>query len=137
MYGAVSPDGPEHFEVMFAKSGELWRGDWSLTADQLATIGAPALVLLADDDVLTVEHAAAMARELRRRSARGGTGDFARAPVREARPGQPADARLPRRGAGAADDVVAGPARRAGVSRLPVVDCRCGGRDAAAYGSRS
>jgi pimeloyl-ACP methyl ester carboxylesterase len=63
-YGAVSPDGPEHFEVMFTKAGEMWQGDWGLTADQLATILAPALVLLADDDVLTVEHAAAMVREL-------------------------------------------------------------------------
>ena len=64
LYGAVSPDGPDHFEVMFAKSGEMWHSDWSMTGEQLATIGAPALVVLADDDVLTVEHAAAMAREL-------------------------------------------------------------------------
>jgi len=64
LYGAVSPDGPDHFEVMFAKSGELWHSGWSMTEDQLGAIGAPALVLLADDDVLTVEHAAAMAREL-------------------------------------------------------------------------
>ena len=35
-----------------------------MTEEQLGAIGAPALVLLADDDVLTVEHAAAMAREL-------------------------------------------------------------------------
>ena len=50
---------------MFAKSGELWRGDWGLTAEQSRRSRRRRWSLLADDDVLTVEHAAAMVRELR------------------------------------------------------------------------
>jgi pimeloyl-ACP methyl ester carboxylesterase len=64
LYGAVSPDGPEHFEVVFAKASDMWRGGWGLAWEELATITAPTLVLLADEDVLTVEHAAAMARAI-------------------------------------------------------------------------
>jgi pimeloyl-ACP methyl ester carboxylesterase len=64
LYGAVSPDGPEHFEVVFAKLGQLWSGDWSISWDELARVSAPTLVLLADEDVLTIEHAAAMADAL-------------------------------------------------------------------------
>jgi pimeloyl-ACP methyl ester carboxylesterase len=60
LYGAVSPDGPEHFEVVFAKTGELWQ-NWTLSWDELGRVTAPTLILLADEDVLTIEHAAAIA----------------------------------------------------------------------------
>jgi pimeloyl-ACP methyl ester carboxylesterase len=64
LYGAVSPDGPEHFEVMFAKAGQLWQSDWSLSWEDLGRLSAPTLMLLADDDVVTVEHAAAVVRAI-------------------------------------------------------------------------
>jgi pimeloyl-ACP methyl ester carboxylesterase len=64
VHAAVSPDGPEHFEVVFAKAGQLWHSDWGLSGDDLEQLRAPTLVLLADDDVVTVEHAAAMVRAL-------------------------------------------------------------------------
>ena len=64
MYAAVSPDGPEHFGVVFAKLLPLWRGDPGIALDALAEVTAPTLVLAGDDDVLTIEHAAAVARAL-------------------------------------------------------------------------
>jgi len=64
MYAAVSPDGPEHFDVVFDKLAPLWRGDPGIALDDLAAVTAPTLVLAGDDDVLTIEHAAALARAL-------------------------------------------------------------------------
>jgi len=64
MYGAVSPHGPEHFEVIFAKLGESWAHEPDLSLGDLGRVAAPTLILLGDDDVLTVEHAAAMVRAL-------------------------------------------------------------------------
>jgi pimeloyl-ACP methyl ester carboxylesterase len=64
MYAAVSPDGPEHFGVVFDKLAALWRGETGVTLTVLTNVAAPTLVLLGDDDLLTVEHAAAMQRTL-------------------------------------------------------------------------
>jgi pimeloyl-ACP methyl ester carboxylesterase len=63
-YEALSPDGPDHLPIVFEKIAQLWRTEPQMTLDELRTIRAPTLVLLADDDVLTVEHAAAMTRAL-------------------------------------------------------------------------
>lgn len=63
-YGTVSPDGPEHFEVIFAKAGDLWASGWSIDWEDLGRLATPTLILLADDDVVSVEHAAAMVRAL-------------------------------------------------------------------------
>jgi pimeloyl-ACP methyl ester carboxylesterase len=62
LYGSVSPHGSEHFEVLFAKHGEMWAREPDLDLAELGRIAAPTLILLGDDDVLTVEHAAAMVR---------------------------------------------------------------------------
>jgi pimeloyl-ACP methyl ester carboxylesterase len=64
LYGQVSPDGPEHFEVVFAKLGETWAREPDLDLADLGRIAVPTLILLGDDDVLTIEHAAAMVRAL-------------------------------------------------------------------------
>ena len=60
MYGDVSPHGTEHFEVIFTKLGESWAREPDLDLSDLGRIAAPTLLLLGDDDVLTIEHAAAM-----------------------------------------------------------------------------
>jgi pimeloyl-ACP methyl ester carboxylesterase len=60
MYAATSPDGPDHFDVVFEKLAPLWQGDPGIDLDQLAGVQAPTLVLLGDDDVVSVEHAAAL-----------------------------------------------------------------------------
>jgi pimeloyl-ACP methyl ester carboxylesterase len=64
MYAAVSPDGPDHFRVVFDKLVTLWQKDPAIALGELARVAAPTLVLLGDDDMLTIEHAAAMQRAL-------------------------------------------------------------------------
>ena len=63
-YAAVSPDGGEHFEVVFEKLMTLWRGETGITVDDFAALPTPTLILLGDDDVVTIEHAAALQRTL-------------------------------------------------------------------------
>ena len=64
LYAAVSPDGPEHFPIVFDKLLTLWRSDPAITASELATLRAPTLVLVGDDDCLTIEHAADVQRAI-------------------------------------------------------------------------
>ena len=64
LYGKVSPDGPEHFDVVFHKIMSLdnvlnWPGLASLK-----DVAAPTLVLLADDGMVTAAHGDAMRRAL-------------------------------------------------------------------------
>jgi pimeloyl-ACP methyl ester carboxylesterase len=59
-YAAVSPDGPEHYRVVFDKLIKMWRADPGIAVSRLANVTAPTLVLLGDDDILTNEHALAM-----------------------------------------------------------------------------
>ncbi|MGH2794978.1 MAG: alpha/beta fold hydrolase [Actinomycetota bacterium] len=61
---AVSPDGPEHFPVVFEKLKTLWVGESGLELSDLKAVTAPALVLLGDDDLITPEHGAAVQRAL-------------------------------------------------------------------------
>ncbi len=63
MYGAVSPDGPDHFPVFFDKAKPNFFAS-GFTLDQLGEVRSPTLVLIGDDDAVTVEHAAAMVRVL-------------------------------------------------------------------------
>jgi pimeloyl-ACP methyl ester carboxylesterase len=64
LYAAASPDGPEHFDVVFAKLASLWRTDPGIGFAQLEQVTAPTLVLLGDRDLISLEHAAAMQRAL-------------------------------------------------------------------------
>ncbi|MGF1428028.1 alpha/beta fold hydrolase [Kitasatospora sp. LaBMicrA B282] len=63
-YEPLSPDGPEHFPVVFAKWLRMWREEPEIGLDALRGLAVPALVLQGDDDGVTIEHAAAMARAL-------------------------------------------------------------------------
>ena len=58
-YGALSPDGADHFPIVFAK---LRRAvfDTTVQLDDLAQIPAPALVMAADDDLVSLAHLQAM-----------------------------------------------------------------------------
>jgi pimeloyl-ACP methyl ester carboxylesterase len=60
----LSPDGPDHLPIFFEKIKALWASEPNMTAGELRQITAPTLVMLGDDDVLTVEHAATMAATL-------------------------------------------------------------------------
>jgi pimeloyl-ACP methyl ester carboxylesterase len=59
-YDRLSPDGPEHFPVVFDKLAAVWRSEPNHPLTDLGRLGPPTLLMLGDDDVLTVEHAAAM-----------------------------------------------------------------------------
>lgn len=59
-YDRFSPDGTDHFPVVFEKMVELWRTEPNLALSELARVKAPTLVLAGDTDIITVEHAAAM-----------------------------------------------------------------------------
>lgn len=63
-YRDLSPDGPEHLAVVFEKIARMWASEPQMTADDLEHIAAPTLVILGDDDVLTIEHAATMVATL-------------------------------------------------------------------------
>lgn len=63
MYAAASPDGPDHFPVVWEKIRAMWAEPFDWSAD-LERIQAPVLVTLGDDDVITVEHGAELARRV-------------------------------------------------------------------------
>jgi pimeloyl-ACP methyl ester carboxylesterase len=56
----VSPDGEAHFPVVAAKIAEMARTEPNLDAAELARVGRRALVLFADDDLMTLSHAVQM-----------------------------------------------------------------------------
>jgi pimeloyl-ACP methyl ester carboxylesterase len=59
-YARISPDGPDHFAVVFRKTIDLelnWAG---MPLAELAKIGAPTLVLQGDQDDVRLEHSAAV-----------------------------------------------------------------------------
>lgn len=60
-YDQVSPDGPEHFRVVYAKTVDMVRTQPQLTLSELARITAPTLVLQGDRDEVRLEHSAAVA----------------------------------------------------------------------------
>jgi pimeloyl-ACP methyl ester carboxylesterase len=60
-YAAVSPDGAEHFPVVFGKLQQMWRdGQPTLMAGDLAQIPIPVLVMAGDDDVIYHAHTVAL-----------------------------------------------------------------------------
>jgi pimeloyl-ACP methyl ester carboxylesterase len=59
-YGEVSPDGEAHFPVVAAKIAEMARTEPNLDVSELARVGRRALVLFADDDLMTLSHAVQM-----------------------------------------------------------------------------
>jgi pimeloyl-ACP methyl ester carboxylesterase len=59
-YGEVSPDGEAHFPVVVAKIGELMKNEPHLDIAELGRISARSLVMFADDDLMTLQHAVQM-----------------------------------------------------------------------------
>ncbi|HEY6674304.1 MAG TPA: hypothetical protein VIZ59_05250 [Rubrobacteraceae bacterium] len=64
LYDRVSPDGPEHFPVVLEKLVRVWREEPEIALPELAGVGAPALVMQGDDDIVKVEHSAVLAATL-------------------------------------------------------------------------
>ena len=51
-----SPDGPEHLEVVYAKTIAMFSSEPTLTTSDIARIRQPTLVIAGDDDVMTLSH---------------------------------------------------------------------------------
>lgn len=63
-YEPLSPDGPEHFPVVFDKWLRMWREEPDIELSALSALRLPVLVMQGDDDGVRVEHSAAIARAL-------------------------------------------------------------------------
>jgi pimeloyl-ACP methyl ester carboxylesterase len=64
-YQAVTPDGPDHWSVVLAKSYRLWLTPVVIDAADLAAIQAPVLVIAGDKDFASLEETAEIYRGLR------------------------------------------------------------------------
>ena len=58
-YAERSPDGPDHFAVVAEKGFHLFGIEPELTAEDLARVSVPVLVMAADDDLIPLSHTAA------------------------------------------------------------------------------
>ena len=56
MYETASPDGPEHWPIVVGKMVEMIRAEPDIPMEDLGRIGAPTLVLVGDDDFISLEH---------------------------------------------------------------------------------
>ncbi|MFJ3581986.1 alpha/beta fold hydrolase [Streptomyces sp. NPDC090127] len=66
LYDPVAPDGPGHWPVVARKTVDMWRTQPTLTTDDLSRVGAPTLVVVGDDDLLSLEHTIALHRAIPR-----------------------------------------------------------------------
>jgi pimeloyl-ACP methyl ester carboxylesterase len=55
-YDERSPDGPEHFEEVAGKSFQMFASEPTMTVDDLRRIEAPTLVMVGDDDLMSLSH---------------------------------------------------------------------------------
>jgi pimeloyl-ACP methyl ester carboxylesterase len=65
-YDRLSPDGPDHFQIVFDKHMALWRTEPRHEMAELARVTAPTLMLMGDNDVLTIEHVGQMKQAIPR-----------------------------------------------------------------------
>ncbi|MDQ0753342.1 pimeloyl-ACP methyl ester carboxylesterase [Streptomyces africanus] len=63
-YEAVSPDGAAHWPVVVGKLAAMFRTEPTIPTEDLARITAPTLVLVGDDDLMTLEHTIALYRAI-------------------------------------------------------------------------
>jgi pimeloyl-ACP methyl ester carboxylesterase len=61
MYAQASPDGPGHFPEVWDKIRALWSEPFDWTAE-VRRVSAPTLVIVGDDDYVSVEHAEEFSR---------------------------------------------------------------------------
>ncbi|GAB2598912.1 alpha/beta fold hydrolase [Pseudactinotalea suaedae] len=65
-HGEVSPDGAEHYPILARKLAELHRREPAMTTTELAAVDVRTLLMVADDDEVTLEHASAAYRAMPR-----------------------------------------------------------------------
>lgn len=56
MYEAASPDGPDHWPVVYGKFNDMASRGAGILPSELKRISAPTLVVAADDDLVSLEH---------------------------------------------------------------------------------
>jgi pimeloyl-ACP methyl ester carboxylesterase len=64
LYGEVSPDGPDHYSVVVAKLEQMHAEGPTLSIPEIRSIRNRTLVMIGDDDEVTLEHAITLCREL-------------------------------------------------------------------------
>lgn len=64
LYEASSPDGPEHWPVVFGKILEMMSTQPHIPLEDLSRIQARTLVVVGDDDIVTLEHTVALYRAI-------------------------------------------------------------------------
>lgn len=63
-YDLISPDGPEHFPLVFEKMLALISSEPDMDLGSLASVHSPTLVMQGDRDDVTIEHSAAVVRSI-------------------------------------------------------------------------
>ena len=63
-YAELSPDGPDHYQVVVEKLASMHSLEPALTTGDLSGVACRTLVMVADDDEVRLEHALAMYRSL-------------------------------------------------------------------------
>ena len=63
-YENLSPDGPEHFPIVFDKMQHLFKKGLFWSVEDLASLAMPTMVMVGDDDLVSLEHAVEMYRAL-------------------------------------------------------------------------
>ncbi|MEU4563405.1 alpha/beta hydrolase [Actinoplanes sp. NPDC023936] len=63
-YERLSPDGPQHADVVLEKLFRLWRGEPHIDPAELARITAPVLVMSADRDTIRPDHSLLIAASI-------------------------------------------------------------------------
>jgi pimeloyl-ACP methyl ester carboxylesterase len=59
-YAAMSPDGADHWPIIFAKVKSMALREPTLSTDDLAAIPVPVLVMVGDDDIVAHDHTIAL-----------------------------------------------------------------------------
>ncbi|MDQ3880932.1 MAG: alpha/beta hydrolase, partial [Chloroflexota bacterium] len=63
-YAALSPDGADHFRVVFEKLLAIWQNEPRHELSEVADLRTPTLLMIGDDDDVTIEHVAAVRRTM-------------------------------------------------------------------------
>jgi pimeloyl-ACP methyl ester carboxylesterase len=63
-YQRLSPDGPGHFDVVFAKWTRMWSSIPDIEPTDVQHLPMPVLLMQGDDDCVRIEHNAAVARAI-------------------------------------------------------------------------
>jgi pimeloyl-ACP methyl ester carboxylesterase len=64
LYEMHSPDGPEHWPVVFGKFVEMTQREPHIQVGELARISSPTLVVVGDDDMVSIEHSVKLFRAI-------------------------------------------------------------------------